>query len=160
MAKKQIHPLIDEKDDETLKLFNVKPSEAIKRYADTLRTSNTDIDNKIEVKKQLIQYLKEDRQKTDNKIKQLEKEIAELETNKTTLADEMLNDYKQAKEVLDKRFESIEKDIKNNKWGIKRMEIKELEDIAIKYRIPANVLLTDYPRSRLEKVLENYRKYS
>ena len=72
----------------------------------------------------------------------------------------MLNDYKQAKEVLDKRFESIEKDIKNNKWGIKRMEIKELEDIAIKYRIPANVLLTDYPRSRLEKVLENYRKYS
>ncbi len=160
MTKKQIHPLIDEKDDETLKLFNVKPSEAIKRYADTLRTSNTDIDNKIEVKKQLIQYLKEDRQKTDNKIKQLEKEIAELETNKTTLADEMLNDYKQAKEVLDKRFESIEKDIKNNKWGIKRMEIKELEDIAIKYRIPANVLLTDYPRSRLEKVLENYRKYS
>jgi hypothetical protein len=40
------------------------------------------------------------------------------------------------------------------------MKIEELESIALKYETPANILLKDYPRSKLAKVLENYRKYS
>jgi len=160
MAKKQIHPMIDTKDLETFAYFGLKPSQAIHNHAKLLRNGTDNIDKEIQIKQGIMDALKLEVEQLNNKISDLENEISQLENQRKTNIEQGISNYETAKKVIEKRFNEVLHDLNSNKWNVEKMKIKELESIASEYGIPPDVLLTDYPRSLLYKVLENYRKYS
>lgn len=160
MTKKQIHPVVDERDIETFAYFGMKPSQAFKKYANILRTNASDIDNDIKINLGILKRLKEDAKNLDDEIVALESEILILEKKKDEAVEQGITNYKTAKKIVDDRFKEIRLQLGSNKWNVQKMTIKELEQISFDYGIPPEILLYDYPRSTLCKVLENYRKYS
>ena len=157
--KRQIHPMIDEDTENILLLFDVKPSQALKNYANYLKSDTSEIDTALNAKTDYLNLLESHIEFVEKEINRTKKEIQQLEKQKSKALNEHLSNYEKAIKIIDERFKEIESDL-NDKWGVKKMPIKELESIALEYCIPANILLKNYPRSRLKKVLENYRKYS
>ena len=157
--KRQIHPVIDKETENILILFDVKPSQALKNYANHLKSDTTKIDSALNSKTDYLNLLESHKEFVDKEIIKTKNEIEQLEKRKNEAVNEQLSNYEKAIKIIDERFKEIETDL-NDKWGVQKMPIKELESIALEYCIPAEILLKNYPRSRLKKVLENYRKYS
>ena len=158
MALKQIHPQIDDETECKLRLMGVKPSQALKEYANNSNYASKKIDddlNLLNAKKDFYLSIIKDAQK---EIEKIDTFIKNKNHEKEKLLEMHKNDYKTARNIIKQRFKQIKQET-NNAWGVKKMSDNELNAICLQYGLTSDVLLNGFTRKELKSVLENYDKY-
>lgn len=159
--KIQIHPSIRKTTAYKLKMLNDKPSDVLENHVNDFETGNKGLAYKLKYLNKLKAFHEKEINEHQLELDKINEDIANIEKIKQEATIEQERAFKEAKEILDIKFEKIYNDATGDspKFGLNKVKIKFVESLASDYHVAPGELIKDYKESYLKKVLDDYEKY-
>lgn len=157
---KQIHPRITKTTREILKMYKIKPADALEQYAIDLVANDKNLsyeyDNLLTLKSTYDEII----ENATKELKKINKRLNEIDKLKELASIPDSKNLSDAVRDATKLLASVVNQLDNtNKHGIKKITIDEIDAIAKNYHVPLQKLLERLDNGLMKVALKNYEKY-
>ena len=157
---KQIHPRISKTTREILKMYKIKPSDALEQFAIDLIANDKNLsyeqENLLSLKKTYTEII----EKLNKEVKIIDKRLNEINKLKELASIPDSKNIEQAVRDATKLLGSVIVQLETtNNHGIKKITIDEIDAIAKNYHIPLQKLLERLDNNLMKIALQNYERY-
>jgi len=157
---KQIHPRISETTREILKMYKIKPADALEQYAIDLVANDKNLSYEYDNLLTLKETYNEIIEKASKELKKIDKRLNEIDKLKELASIPDSKNLSDAVRDATKLLANVVKQLENtNKHGIKKVTIDEIDAIAKNYHVPLQKLLERLDKSLMKFALKNYEMY-